>query len=175
MTRSLSNQATEYAVDKIEGDKIVDTNGAGDAFVGGFLSQLVKGKEVAVRRRCARAQLPARRAIFFFFFSLCFHHALLFSFSPFLLFCFPLSPSIIHSPLLLSPPIFPNVRRSACAPATGLRASSSSARAARCPSPPATFNELVAVAVPAPAPLSCPLPAVTPSPCLKTAVAVYMI
>lgn len=31
---------------------IVDTNGAGDAFVGGFLSQLVLGKDVA---ECCRA------------------------------------------------------------------------------------------------------------------------
>ena len=101
MTRSLSNQATEYAVDKIEGDKIVDTNGAGDAFVGGFLSQLVKGKEVAVRRRCARAQLPARRAIFFFFFLPLLPPRtpfLLFSFSPFLLPPFPFHHSLTSAP-----------------------------------------------------------------------------
>ena len=28
-------------------DQLVDTNGAGDAFVGGFLAQLVLGKDVA--------------------------------------------------------------------------------------------------------------------------------
>jgi adenosine kinase len=33
-------------------EKLVDTNGAGDAFVGGFLSQLVCGKELA---ECVRA------------------------------------------------------------------------------------------------------------------------
>lgn len=35
---------TEYAVEKLEASKLVDTNGAGDAFVGGFLSKLVQGK-----------------------------------------------------------------------------------------------------------------------------------
>ncbi|XP_065916927.1 uncharacterized protein [Dysidea avara] len=35
---------TEHPVPAIPEDSIVDTNGAGDAFVGGFLSQLVQGK-----------------------------------------------------------------------------------------------------------------------------------
>ncbi|GMS91289.1 hypothetical protein PENTCL1PPCAC_13464 [Pristionchus entomophagus] len=34
----------EVPVDRLPKDKIVDTNAAGDAFVGGFLSQLVQGK-----------------------------------------------------------------------------------------------------------------------------------
>lgn len=38
---------TEYAVEALEADKLVDTNGAGDAFVGGFLAQLVQGKDIA--------------------------------------------------------------------------------------------------------------------------------
>jgi adenosine kinase len=40
-----------YPVIKISQDKLVDTNGAGDAFVGGFLSQIVTGKciEEAIR------------------------------------------------------------------------------------------------------------------------------
>ena len=42
----------KFPVTKIPADKLVDTNGAGDAFVGGFLSQLVAGKEVA---ECVRA------------------------------------------------------------------------------------------------------------------------
>jgi len=37
---------TEYAVEALAKDKIVDTNGAGDAFVGGFLSGLNLGKGI---------------------------------------------------------------------------------------------------------------------------------
>lgn len=37
---------TEYAVDPLPKEKLVDTNGAGDAFVGGFLSELVQGKSL---------------------------------------------------------------------------------------------------------------------------------
>ena len=33
-------------------EKLVDTNGAGDAYVGGFLAQLVRGKELT---ECIRA------------------------------------------------------------------------------------------------------------------------
>jgi len=33
---------TRYEVEKLPKELLVDTNGAGDAFVGGFLSQLVK-------------------------------------------------------------------------------------------------------------------------------------
>jgi adenosine kinase len=43
---------TEYAVIPLEKKDLVDTNGAGDAFVGGFLSQLVVGKDVAA---CCKA------------------------------------------------------------------------------------------------------------------------
>lgn len=38
---------TEYAVEPLGEGELVDTNGAGDAFVGGFLSQLVQGKGIA--------------------------------------------------------------------------------------------------------------------------------
>ena len=41
-----------FPVIALPADKLVDTNGAGDAFVGGFLSQLVAGKPVA---ECVRA------------------------------------------------------------------------------------------------------------------------
>ena len=41
-----------FPVTPVPSDKLVDTNGAGDAFVGGFLSQLVAGKDVA---ECVRA------------------------------------------------------------------------------------------------------------------------
>jgi len=37
---------TEYAVEPLSKDMIVDTNGAGDAFVGGFLSELYHGKNI---------------------------------------------------------------------------------------------------------------------------------
>lgn len=40
-----NGMVTEYAVDPLSKELLVDTNGAGDAFVGGFLSQLVAGKD----------------------------------------------------------------------------------------------------------------------------------
>jgi len=40
------DKVTEYHVTKLDSDKIVDTNGAGDAFVGGFLAQLALGKSI---------------------------------------------------------------------------------------------------------------------------------
>eukprot|EP00485_Elphidium_margaritaceum_P002298 CAMPEP_0202686208 /NCGR_PEP_ID=MMETSP1385-20130828/2016_1 /ASSEMBLY_ACC=CAM_ASM_000861 /TAXON_ID=933848 /ORGANISM="Elphidium margaritaceum" /LENGTH=366 /DNA_ID=CAMNT_0049340739 /DNA_START=40 /DNA_END=1140 /DNA_ORIENTATION=+ len=43
-----NDQVKEYAVEKIPKEKIVDLNGAGDAFVGGFLSQYVNGADEAV-------------------------------------------------------------------------------------------------------------------------------
>lgn len=42
----------EIPVQKLDVDKIVDTNGAGDAFVGGFLSQLVLRKPLETCVRC---------------------------------------------------------------------------------------------------------------------------
>ncbi|KAJ3020602.1 hypothetical protein HKX48_000545 [Thoreauomyces humboldtii] len=39
------DSVTEYPVIRIASDKIVDTNGAGDAFVGGFMAQIVQGKD----------------------------------------------------------------------------------------------------------------------------------
>eukprot|EP00128_Syssomonas_multiformis_P012371 Colp12_sorted_trinity150504_noHs@19494 len=45
-------KVTEYPIVPIAADKIVDTNGAGDAFVGGFFSQYLLGKDVA---ECVRA------------------------------------------------------------------------------------------------------------------------
>jgi len=42
-----NGKVTEYPIIKLDSAKIVDTNGAGDAFVGGFLAALSKGKEVA--------------------------------------------------------------------------------------------------------------------------------
>ena len=45
-------QVREYPSIPLAKEKLVDTNGAGDAFVGGFLSQLVAGKELP---ECVRA------------------------------------------------------------------------------------------------------------------------
>lgn len=39
-------KVTEYAVEPLAKELLVDTNGAGDAFVGGFLSELVQGKDM---------------------------------------------------------------------------------------------------------------------------------
>merc|ERR1719198_1982429 len=43
---------TKYPIIKLDSSKIVDTNGAGDSFVGGFLAALSKGKDVA---ECCKA------------------------------------------------------------------------------------------------------------------------
>ncbi|CAM6090805.1 unnamed protein product [Calypogeia fissa] len=55
---------TKYPVIKISKEKIVDTNGAGDSFVGGFLSQLVQGKPVSecVRAGCYAASEVIQRS-----------------------------------------------------------------------------------------------------------------
>lgn len=45
-------QIVHVPVITLEKEKLVDTNGAGDAFVGGFLSQLVAGKDI---QECCRA------------------------------------------------------------------------------------------------------------------------
>ncbi|XP_076459767.1 uncharacterized protein LOC143292942 isoform X2 [Babylonia areolata] len=45
-------KVTEYPVKQLPKEKIVDTNGAGDGFVGGFLSQLVQGKSLEECVRC---------------------------------------------------------------------------------------------------------------------------
>ncbi len=53
-------QITTYAVDPLAKELLVDTNGAGDAFVGGFLSQLLLKKNFA---ECCRAGHWASRQI----------------------------------------------------------------------------------------------------------------
>ena len=40
-------EVTEYPTEEILSEEIVDSNGAGDAFAGGFLSQLILGKDIA--------------------------------------------------------------------------------------------------------------------------------
>jgi len=43
---AINGHVSKYDVPALPKEKIVDTNGAGDAFVGGFLAALVKGKDV---------------------------------------------------------------------------------------------------------------------------------
>ena len=45
-------KVTEYSVDPLPQEKLVDTNGAGDSFVGGFLAMLSQGKDIAT---CVKA------------------------------------------------------------------------------------------------------------------------
>lgn len=53
-------KVTEYPVEPLAKNQLVDTNGAGDAFVGGFLSQLVQEKPI---EDCVRAGHFAARTI----------------------------------------------------------------------------------------------------------------
>lgn len=46
------NSINEFNVDKLERDQVVDTNGAGDAFVGGFLAQYIQKKSIDICIRC---------------------------------------------------------------------------------------------------------------------------
>eukprot|EP00439_Symbiodinium_sp_Y106_P084036 s49_g24.t2 len=43
---AIRGQVTKYPVIALPKEKLVDTNGAGDAFVGGFLAALAKGKDI---------------------------------------------------------------------------------------------------------------------------------
>jgi len=47
-----NGQVLEFPAERLAADKIVDTNGAGDAFVGGFLAQHVAGRPLDVAVRC---------------------------------------------------------------------------------------------------------------------------
>ena len=53
---------TAYPTPKMDAGEIVDSNGAGDAFVGGFLSKYIKGQSTAecVRAGCYAAQVILR-------------------------------------------------------------------------------------------------------------------
>jgi adenosine kinase len=42
----IGDKIAEIPIKKIDADKIVDTNGAGDAFVGGFVAQYIQGKSL---------------------------------------------------------------------------------------------------------------------------------
>ena len=43
----------EFPVRQLTEEQIVDTNGAGDAFTGGFLSQFIQGKPLETCMKCA--------------------------------------------------------------------------------------------------------------------------
>lgn len=45
-------EITAYPVTPIPPEKLVDTNGAGDAFAGGFLSQFIQGKDLRTCIKC---------------------------------------------------------------------------------------------------------------------------
>lgn len=49
---AVNGKVLQYPTIKLPKEKLVDTNGAGDSFVGGFLSQLVQGKPL---KECCRA------------------------------------------------------------------------------------------------------------------------
>lgn len=55
-----NGKVEEFAVEPLDKELIVDTNGAGDAFVGGFLSQWVLGEDIA---RCVAAGHYAARVV----------------------------------------------------------------------------------------------------------------
>jgi len=59
-----NGKVQEYSVIAVNPEELVDTNGAGDAFVGGYLAQLIQGKDVAECVRCANyaANLIIRRS-----------------------------------------------------------------------------------------------------------------
>lgn len=57
---AIEGAVTEYAVDPLAKELLVDTNGAGDSFVGGFLSELVQDKDMAA---CVKAGHFAARYI----------------------------------------------------------------------------------------------------------------
>jgi len=47
-----NGKVTEVPVEKLDDESIVDTNGAGDAFVGGFLAQFIQNKPLVTSVRC---------------------------------------------------------------------------------------------------------------------------
>lgn len=55
----VGDEVTEYPVTPINKDEIVDANGAGDAFVGGFLAKFNEGKDIA---ECVKGRF--RRLVF---------------------------------------------------------------------------------------------------------------
>ena len=56
----IAREVEEHAVEPLPKEKLVDTNGAGDAFVGGFLSGLVQEKGI---KACVDAGHYAAREV----------------------------------------------------------------------------------------------------------------
>jgi len=48
----LDGKVSQYPAIAVPSEKIIDTNGAGDAFVGGFISQLLQGRPMEICARC---------------------------------------------------------------------------------------------------------------------------
>ncbi|XP_012289164.1 adenosine kinase 2 [Orussus abietinus] len=46
------NTVVEYPAEKVPEENVIDTNGAGDAFVGGFLAELLQGKDTETCVKC---------------------------------------------------------------------------------------------------------------------------
>merc|ERR1719222_1129263 len=57
---AIKGNVTKYPVIKLPKEKLVDTNGAGDSFVGGFLAALSKGKDMEA---CCKAGAYAASVI----------------------------------------------------------------------------------------------------------------
>lgn len=53
-------EVKEYPITALTKDQIVDTNGAGDAFVGGFMAMLAQGKDIET---CAKAGIYLSREV----------------------------------------------------------------------------------------------------------------
>ena len=78
VTGDKPDEPRTFPVDKLESDKIVDTNGAGDAFAGGFMGALVAGKgldeAVLAGHALARASVQLVCAIIL---HICAYHSLM--------------------------------------------------------------------------------------------------
>ena len=53
VAKTADSRVLEFPVRQLTDDQIVDTNGAGDAFTGGFLSQFIQEKPLETCMKCA--------------------------------------------------------------------------------------------------------------------------
>lgn len=53
VAKTNDSKVTEFPVPQLTDEQIVDTNGAGDAFTGGFLSQFLQDKPLETCLKCA--------------------------------------------------------------------------------------------------------------------------